>query len=51
MYARIYCCGDWNQCRYDFDSDKYYCRRSYTDIDPEDFACDDFEEDEQHEQD
>ena len=40
----IYCCEDCSQCRYDSDANTYYCRRSYTDIDPEDFACDDFEE-------
>ena len=43
MDNRIYCCEDCMQCRYDYASNIYYCRRSYTDIDPEDFACDDFE--------
>lgn len=44
MDDRIYCCEDCMHCRYDSDSNKYYCRRSYTDVDPEDFVCDDFEE-------
>lgn len=43
MDDRIYCCEDCMHCRYDGFIQEYYCRRSYTDIDPEDFACDDFE--------
>lgn len=32
-------CGDCTQCRYDETEDKYFCRRSYTDVNPEDSAC------------
>ena len=36
-------CNDCSQCRRDKE-DGWYCRRTYTAINPEDFACDDFEE-------
>ena len=43
MDDRIYCCEDCMHCRYDDFIQEYYCRRSYTEVYPEDFACDDFE--------
>ena len=45
MDGTIYYCEDCKHCRYASESNSYYCRRSYTDIDPEDFVCDDFEVD------
>lgn len=38
-----YKCKDCTQCRYDNYTGKYYCRRSYSDISPEQGVCDDFE--------
>lgn len=46
MDDTIYCCDDCMHCRYDPDYNKYYCRRFHTEVDPEDFICDYFEEDE-----
>lgn len=36
-------CEDCSQCRYDEDENAWFCRRSYTYVDPEQSACDDFE--------
>lgn len=38
-------CKDCRHCRFDAEENVYFCRRSYTTIDPEQSACDDFEED------
>lgn len=40
---KYYECKNCTQCRYDNCTGKYYCRRSYSDISPEQWACDDFE--------
>ena len=40
---KYYECKNCTQCRYDNCTGKYYCRRSYSDISPEQGACDDFE--------
>lgn len=44
MDDRIDCCEDCMHCRYDDFLQENFCHRSYTEVDPEDFACDDFEE-------
>ena len=36
-------CKDCTQCRYDEEEKVYFCRRSYTEVDPEQSSCDDFE--------
>ena len=36
-------CKDCIHCRYAEDENVYFCRRSYTVVDPEQYACDDFE--------
>lgn len=39
----IFECSDCRHCRYNGDSNEWYCRRVYISIDPESICCDDFE--------
>ena len=43
MKAKYFECKDCTQCRYDEEEKIYFCRRSYTEVDPEQSSCDDFE--------
>ena len=43
MRIRYFKCKDCTQCRYDEGENVYFCRRSYTEVDPEQSSCDDFE--------
>lgn len=44
---KYYECLDCKHCRYNMATGEHYCRRSYTDVSPDQSACDDFELDEQ----
>lgn len=46
MTTEYFECKNCTQCRYDEDEKVYFCRRSYTEVDPEQSSCDDFEEEE-----
>lgn len=43
MKNQYFECKDCAQCRYDEEEKVYFCRRSYTEVDPEQSSCDDFE--------
>lgn len=43
MTTEYFECKNCTQCRYDEEEKVYFCRRSYTEVDPEQSSCDDFE--------